>query len=340
MKVIVARTFVPFVPRAADQTADTLEAELRLRGHEVEQYRFPFSPRSANALDQALALRLLDTSEDSDCLISVGTPVHLLKHSHKVLWLAAGDDPWDDPAWPAQPHTSDRLRDALRNADEIAFRELRGVFTDSKTVSQRLKASVDVDSEILYLPPPRSERRHPGSYSDYVLSLSRTVSCRRQRLAVEALRHTETPVRLILAGTGDANGPVETLRAEAARQGVADRVRILSGGIPEEHRLELIDASLAGLYAPFELQSDGDGPLEFQQAAKAVIAVRDSGLMQELINDGENGILCAPEAAAIAAAMDGLYRDRRRAQKMGEAGAARLSALGITWDHVLDRLLS
>jgi hypothetical protein len=47
-----------------------------------------------------------------------------------------------------------------------------------------------------------------------------------------------------------------------------------------------------------------------------------------------------PAAEVICARMDQLYLDRRLARRMGEAGIDRIRSLGITWDHVVERLLS
>ena len=77
-----------------------------------------------------------------------------------------------------------------------------------------------------------------------------------------------------------------------------------------------------------------------QQAAKAVIATTDSGAPLELIQHGENGLICEPAPKAIAAAMDLLYEDREAAKKMGGAAAESATALGMGWDHVLNRLVS
>jgi glycosyltransferase involved in cell wall biosynthesis len=60
----------------------------------------------------------------------------------------------------------------------------------------------------------------------------------------------------------------------------------------------------------------------------------------ELITDGVNGLVAAPEPEALAAAMDRLFTERQRTRVMGEAGRGRMAELGIAWPHVVERMLS
>jgi hypothetical protein len=51
-------------------------------------------------------------------------------------------------------------------------------------------------------------------------------------------------------------------------------------------------------------------------------------------------LVTAPEPEALAAAMDQLFTERQRTREMGEAGRGRMAELGITWPHVMERMLS
>jgi beta-glucosidase-like glycosyl hydrolase len=51
------------------------------------------------------------------------------------------------------------------------------------------------------------------------------------------------------------------------------------------------------------------------------------------------GIVTAPESAALGAAFDRLYTDRRLARRLGEAAAEQVATLGIDWDTVVAKLL-
>ena len=62
--------------------------------------------------------------------------------------------------------------------------------------------------------------------------------------------------------------------------------------------------------------------------------------MLELVEDGVNGYIVAPEPEAIADALDRLHDDRRKTIAMGIAAEERLGSLRIDWSHVVSRLLA
>jgi glycosyltransferase involved in cell wall biosynthesis len=68
-----------------------------------------------------------------------------------------------------------------------------------------------------------------------------------------------------------------------------------------------------------------------------VITAVDSGGPLEFVIDGVNGLVVNPSAEPIAAAVNGLAADRRRAARLGDAGYER--ARLITWDGVVEHLV-
>ncbi|MGE5645388.1 MAG: glycosyltransferase family 4 protein [Acidobacteriota bacterium] len=341
MRVILATTFVPFVRGGADLIVEWLETMLVRAGHEVEVFRFPFDSNPPDMLEQMLALRLLDVSGRGDRLIAIRTPSYLVRHPNKVLWFIhhhrAAYDLWGTCyGMPADDPEAQGYRDAFRNADNAAFGEAARIFTNSRVVSRRLEEFNGVASEVLYPPLLDAGRYRPGPYGDYFLYVSRMVPHKRQHLAVEAMRHTRTPVRLVVAGAAGSRPYLEELHALAPE----GRVEILDRWLAEERKIELIAGSLGGIYCPFDEDSYGYATLEMQHAAKAVVVTSDSGGPLELIEDGVNGLVVEPEPEALAAAMDRLYEDRAEARRMGEAAPARIAALGISWERVLARLLA
>ena len=348
MKIIIASTIVPFIKGGGTFIVDWLEEMLIKYGHQVETLKIPFHSWYPEMLDQMLALRLLDVTEHADRLITIRTPSYLIRHPKKVLWFIhhhrTAYDLWGTK-YQEIPNTTlgFRYRDALYSADNVAFREAYRIFTNSKVVSGRLKKFNNVESEVLYPPLMQPERYRTGSYGDYILYVSRLTSHKRQDLAVEAMRHTRTPVRLVVAGAPDA-GPddpyTESMRAMVRECDLGDRVTIIADWISEERKIALFADCLATIYTPFDEDSYGYSSLESYHAGKAVITTNDSGGPPELITEGENGFIVDPNARAIARVMDRLYEDRALAQRMGQAGIRRISELGITWDRTIARLLS
>jgi glycosyltransferase involved in cell wall biosynthesis len=347
MKVIIASTIVPFVKGGGTFIVDWLEQMLVEYGHQVETLKIPFHSWYPEMLDQMLALRLLDLTDSADRLIAIRTPSYLLRHPNKVLWFIhhhrTAYDLWGTK-YQEIPSTVEglRYRDAIYSADNVAFREARRIFTNSRVVSARLKKFNEIDSEVLYPPLMQPERYRTESYGDYILYVSRLVSHKRQDLAVKAMRYTRTPVRLVVAGAPDA-GPgdayVNGLCSFVEQHNLRDRVTILQDWISEDDKIKLFSNCLASIYIPLDEDSYGYSSLESHHARKAVITTTDSGGPPELIHDGENGFIVDPDPKVIARAMDRLYEDRALAQRMGEAGVQRISELGITWDTTIARLL-
>ena len=77
--------------------------------------------------------------------------------------------------------------------------------------------------------------------------------------------------------------------------------------------------------------------LEGFLARKPVITCTDSGGPNEFVVDGQNGFVCAPNPAEMAAAVNRLAADRPMAKTMGDAGYD--VARRVTWDGVIERLL-
>jgi glycosyltransferase involved in cell wall biosynthesis len=71
--------------------------------------------------------------------------------------------------------------------------------------------------------------------------------------------------------------------------------------------------------------------------AKAVITCTDSGGPAELVRDGQNGFVAAPEPEALAGAMRQVIADRTLAIRLGEAGAADVAKM--TWSAAVKRLI-
>jgi glycosyltransferase involved in cell wall biosynthesis len=344
MKVLVATTFEPFLSGGDALLVDSLEERLQLAGHEVETLRFPYQPHGPEVLDQMLALRLFDVSMAGDRLITIRTPSYLLRHPHKVLWFIhhhrSAYDFWGTP-FGDLPDTPEgrRYRRAIMNADEAAFSEASAIFTNSRVVSERLRKFNNVESQVLYPPLPNPERYTCRGYDGPIVYVSRIVRHKRQHLAVEALAHTRTPVRLVVAGPAHDAAYVAEIEALAERHSVRDRLEFLPQWIDESRKADLLSSCLAALYLSWDEDSYGYSTLEAQQASKAVLTTRDSGGPLELIEHEANGLVVNPDVRSIAAAMDRLFTDPQLAARLGGAAHGRMSRLGIDWDRVLSCLL-
>ena len=226
----------------------------------------------------------------------------------------------------------------MRRSDEIYLRECHRVFANSRIVANRVLEFNGIRPRaILYPPLERDHPFRPGPFGDSILYVSRLNAIKRQELAIEAMRHTDPAVELIIAGTGDDPAYQSKLEARAREIGVAERVRF-TGWISDAEKATLTASCCGALYLAFDEDSYGYSTLEAFHACKPVITLTDSGGSLEVIRDGHNGLVCEPEPEALAAAMNRLWRDRADGARMGANAHATLAEFGIDWDRIIQRL--
>jgi glycosyltransferase involved in cell wall biosynthesis len=161
---------------------------------------------------------------------------------------------------------------------------------------------------------------------------------KRQHLLVEAMQHTRTAVRLVIAGKTEDPADAERIARLVAEYGLAGRVIVIDRFIEEEEKAALFSDALAAAYIPFDEDSYGYVTMEAFYSGKPVITTSDSGGILQIVREGETGYVGAPTPAALAAAMDRLYEEPARARALGEAGFALIRKMGLTWEHVVSTL--
>jgi glycosyltransferase involved in cell wall biosynthesis len=346
MKVSIVNVQAPFVWGGAEYLADSLAGRLRRRGHRVEIVKIPFKWYPSQAIaEHMLACRLISVGAgDPDLVIALKFPAYLAPYANKKVWLLHQFrqvyEQWDTPlGMPATPENCG-LRDMIRLADNASLGQVRGLYTNSKIVAGRLKHFNDIDVDgVLYPPLDRPELFHPGKCDAYFFYPSRQNQIKRQHLAVEAMRHVRGNFRLVLAGRPDAAEYGAELNRLVERWGLQNRV-VQLGFISEEEKARWMADACAALYLPFDEDSYGYVTLEAFHAHKPVLTFNDSGGTNELIEDGRNGLILEPTPQALAAGMDALGADRRRARDMGEEAHQTLARHRIDWEHILDTLLA
>ena len=228
-----------------------------------------------------------------------------------------------------------RMRDWIRHCDARFIPEARKVFANSRTVAERLRLYNQIESEPLYHPPPRAARLRAGGQGDYVFYPSRLEPQKRQELLIEAMRHTRTPVRAVLAGSTRERARYESL---VRAHGVGDRVS-LRGLVSEEELIELYAGALGVCYLPFD-EDYGYVTLEGMLSAKPLVVARDGGGATEFVEHGREGYVADPDPRALAECLDSLYADRKRARRMGERGREKLLAMNLSWRNVVEKIIS
>lgn len=341
--VLVCETQVPFVRGGAELLVRQLVGELRRRGFEAERVSVPFKwyPKE-EILPHAAAWRLLDLEESNgrpvDLVIATKFPTYFVRHPRKVCWLVHQHRAAYELAGTVysdfgHDEQDVGLRERLMALDEQMLGECVGRYSISRTVTERQRRFNGIDSTPLYHPPALASRLVPGEYGSYVLSVARLEGNKRIDLAVRALAHLPPPTSLVVVGEGTHRWLIEKAAEEAA---VTGRVRF-TGAVDDETLAALYRDALALVYVPFD-EDYGLATLEAFLAAKPVVTATDSGGTLEFVTDQVNGFVVDPSPEAVGRAIARLASDRVIAGALGAAG--RELALGITWDSVIDRLVS
>jgi glycosyltransferase involved in cell wall biosynthesis len=344
VRVIIATATSPFVYGGATLLVEWLEQALLRRGHEVETYRIPVYASAAELAAQIVGLRMWDFTGHGDRLIAVRTPSYQIRHHSKVVWFLHHHRPaydlWDTYRDVPDDNGGREFRRMMFASDEVALAECRNVFTNSAQVGARLRHYNGIESEVLYPPLGESVDLRTGPLGDTLVYVSRVVPHKRQLLAVQAMAHTRTPVKLVVAGATMGAAYGDSIEREIRDSDLGARVQFLRRMVSEEEKNELLASALGVVYIPFDEDSYGYVGLEAAACRKALITTTDSGGVMELVEDAINGFACDPTPQDLARAFDALWTDRERAQSMGDSLARRVKSLHIEWEHVIDRLLA
>ena len=345
MRIAIVNNAAPFTFGGAEFLAENLKKELSRRGHPAIVVRIPFQWEPCQSIpEQILACRFLHLGDDYfDRVIALKFPAYFVPHRDKVLWLLhqfrQAYDLWGTP-YQGIPDTSEgrAIRAAIMQADNTYLAEAKRIYTNNGVVSRRLKRFNGLDSEVLYPPLMDAELYHCAGYGDFLFYPSRISDGKRQVLALEALRHCRSGVKLVIAGRPDNAAALARCEASVRACGVGDRVEIRSTFITQAEKADLLARCLGAVYIPYDEDSYGYVSLEAYHARKPVITCTDSGGALDVVRDGETGLVTAAEPVALAAAMDRLYEDRAEAQRLGQAGFELIQTLDISWDRVVARL--
>src|SRR5262245_34958132 len=341
MRIAVCAPQVPFARGGAEILSETLVGELRARGHRAELVTIPFKwYPGARVLTQALLWRLVDLEEVDgsaiDLVIATKFPSYAVSHPNKVVWLvhqfrqAYDLDRTELGQFGEEP--ADRATvERIHRLDQAVLGEARRLLAISRNVADRLERSIGLQAEVLPPPPQQLEYRSEG-YGDFVLSVGRLDRAKRVELLIEAAALMDG-LHVVVAGEGPDRERLERLAGELQLDGRVE----FAGRVPDGALVDLYARCLAVFYAPVD-EDYGFVPYEAFLSEKPVVTTVDAGGPLEVVVDRQNGFVCEPSPAAVAEACAWLAANPNSARAWGRSG--KQVAERVTWDHVIDRLLS
>jgi glycosyltransferase involved in cell wall biosynthesis len=342
MRIVVCDNQVPFIRGGGERLRAGLVGALSRAGHEVDLCTIPYRWYPPEQIPRhMLAARLLDVSSFmGDCIdraICLRFPAYLVRHPDKVLWLMhqhrTAYELWDTPYGDLNGANGAAVRAAVHEADQRVLPEARRIHAISRTVAERLRRFHGIGASVLHPPLPGAERFRPGALGNYVFYASRLDGLKRHTLLIDAMAQVTTDVHCVFSGGGEQ---AAALRAQIDGLGLGERVSLL-GHVDDETVACLYRDCLAVAYVPYE-EDFGYGVLEAFHCAKPVITLTDSGGPLELVADERNGLVVAPDAAALAAAIDRLRRDSDLAVELGRAGHRDVERFAPSWSTVVEAL--
>ena len=347
MRILITTTQVPFVDGGAETHANSLQAALTGKGHQVEIVRIPFKWYPPERIhEHVLACRLLDIQESNgvpvDKVIGLKFPAYHIPHPNKVIWVLhqfrTAFEMWGSEHCDISPSPAGAaIRDSIESIERSLLPEAHALFANSATVARRLLDYCGTKARPLYHPPQQHASFRSGPAGDYLYFPSRINHWKRQHLAIEALAFTRQPVVLHFSGSADNPNYIDELKALARKLNVASRVHFL-GKVPFEEMVRQYAGCRGVLFIPHE-EDYGYITLEGMLSSKPVITCKDSGGPTEFIRDGEEGFVTDPTPAALAQAMDELWKSPSFVKEGGRKARMRYDDMGISWDHVIESLL-
>ena len=343
-RIAVVTSHPPFAEGGHLVIARALTDALRGLGHQADITLTPQN-RFGRQASAYLSTWLTDLGQAHDgCpidqVISFRFPSYAVRHARHVCWLnhrmREYYDQW--PQFSAQLSYRARFKERVRrelihSADHYFLtRNVSRLFSQSRTVQERLIRWGRISSEVLHPPAPPRPYRCDG-YDDYFLVASRLTPLKRIDLLVQALAEpAASGVRCVIVGDGEARSSIEA-RIEVL--GLGERVSLL-GRVDDSTLIEHL-ARCRFVCCPSEQEDYGLVTAEAFSSAKAVITCTDSGGHAELVEHGATGLLVEPSKQALAGALGRLMDDVATAERWGQL--ARRKAETMTWEDTVDQLL-
>jgi len=342
MRIALFNIMMPYIRGGAEILVDDLAEQLQAHGHEVLIFRLPFPLSFEAPLVATIESARTLCFDEFDRVIAFKFPAYCIKHHAKVIWMfhqfRQVYDLWGKEYGLQPSPTTESIRKIVMAADDEDIPRSFHVYTIAKQVANRLKHFNNINSTVLYPPLQHHELYYTQKTGDYLFYPSRINSMKRQHLAIEAMCHVKSGVRLVIAGVCEGSYFAQ-LKKLIQDNDLEKRVELRNEWISDEEKRALMANALGVVFIPYR-EDYGFVSLEAFYSAKPIITCTDSGGATEFVENGKSGFEVRPRPEDIAAAMDKLYFDKSMAESMGKAGQDEIHRREITWPSTIKRLLA
>lgn len=275
--------------------------------------------------------RELDLSR-FDAVVSTKTPTYAVNHPNHVMYLVHTVRVFDDMFYETFPgHDPIRLaeRAMLHQWDFEAISKVKARFTIGHEVSNRLYRWCGIHSDVIH-PPLGVNGFKQGKTGDYFFLPGRLHPWKRVDLAINAIKASSLPLRLVIAGTGETERELKDLAAGDSRIEFVGR-------LSDEELLGYYANALAIAFVP-KKEDYGYVTLEGFSSAKPIITCTDSGEPTYFVKHLKTGFICEPTPEALCGGFEWLFNNTSSATAMGQQGYEMIQ--GMCWSTVGKQLIS
>lgn len=317
----------------AERFYEALVAAFRDLGHQAEEVAVTVNEPNFEHIKRNY-LNCYDLQlQKFDVVVSTKAPTWMIRHPKHVCYLVHTIRAFYDMFGELFPQPWEEVvdqRDLIHRLDTLALSppQCRAVFTIGQEVSDRLLRWNGVASEVLHPPLWRNAFRQ-GEQGDYLFLPGRLHAWKRVDLIIRALKRTRLPLKLRIAGVGEAEAELKALADSDSR------IEFL-GRISDEALIDLYAGALAVPFTP-KREDYGYVTLEAFASGKPVITCDDSGEAASIVSSAKGGIVVAPNAKALADAFESMHGYREEARRAGQNGFGWVQSL--SWERVARRLL-
>jgi glycosyltransferase involved in cell wall biosynthesis len=342
-RIAVLNNAAPFLWGGAEALAENLVRELTLRGHDAELFRYPFSWRTAEAVQRSMLSSRLFQLDTADLVIPLKFPVYGIPHDRRRVWLLHQFRQVYDLAGTSlqgYPDSAEfaRLKMIVRQFDDDALGSAERIFCNSHVTQKRLAESSGLVAETLFPPVNRPELYQSANYEDFFLAAGRVNAAKRQLDIVNAYLESNCTTKLIVAGAPETPEDADRLHAAVNGHPRGRNIELRLEFLSESAKFDLFGRARAVVYLPVDEDSFGYVAMEAAQSKRATITTADAGGVADFVRNGSTGIVATTCGADLSEAFTQLD-DPSLASTMGIAARERLDELGLTWNATIDRLL-